>query len=347
MVGRKNGEGATAGEDEEVEEEEDEIREEDVRELYDDETQVCEMPEAPDPRLFVEGLTLRRYQRQALAWMINREKKRYVTEEDCTGLSMGGGGGGVTEVGPAEVDDKTPGAAESNGSCSSGSAEGNVSIRDGCVYVASWGRRSARGGAAGGAGGGGGGTEVAMHPLWERRAAASIAVRATTKAAAAAAPASGGLFDLPGAIFDDDFGVGLVPRSGTAETSAATAAAAGEQLSPLSHPEAFYVNVYSRRFQREFPPASLGCRGGILADEMGMGKVTDCCVCVYRGRGGGGRGERGERGKRCFCAVWSALHVEGGRVCSVFLYSGVYFFGRVREGNVYVCVGWPRRRTLS
>lgn len=278
-VRRKNGEGERAGE----EEEENEVREEDVRELYDDKTQVCEMPEARGPKLFVDGLTLRRYQRQALAWMIQREKKRYVTEEDCTGLSMGGGaaaaraaaaGGGAGE--PVEEEDIPVGAAESGRDGGSSSAQSKVSIRDGCVRVASWGRLSAAGGAAGGSDCGGG-AHVALHPLWERRAAASVVVPMTTKTGAAST-GTGGIFDVSEGSLDDDYGAGLVPRSDTVET----AAGAGEQVTLLSQPEAFYVNVYSRRFQREFPPASLGCRGGILADEMGMGKVTDC------GQGGGG-----------------------------------------------------------
>lgn len=320
--------GGKKGGGEGEEEEENEIREEDVRGLYDDKTQLCEMPEARDPKLFVDGLTLRRYQRQALAWMIQREKKRYVTEEDCTGLSMGGGvpatraaAGGATDGGPAE-EDNPPGAADSGGGSSS--AEGSASIRDGCVCVASWSLS-----ATNGAGGSdcGGGTGVAMHPLWERRAAASVVIRTTTTAAATAS--GGGLFDPSEGSVDDD-GAGLVPMSSTAG-----AAAAGEQVSLLSQPEAFYVNVYSRRFQREFPPASLGCRGGILADEMGMGKVTGWGGGTIFGPlvfalFGGGRARRGRR----MCQVLLCLFVCG-RVSGDNVF--VDWFRCMPLGAMYVC----------
>lgn len=241
------------------EDEEKEIREEDVAQLYDDEAQLCEMPEARDPKLFVRGLTLRRYQRQALAWMIEREKKRYVTEEDCTGLSMGratagdSSGAGVAEVcgtsgGKPASAGGSPGTGESSGG-GGGQCKG-VFLRDGRIRVASW-DRSATDGAGGADYGGGAG--VAMHPLWERRAAAS---RVAVTAASASTCSSGGLFDLAG-----EGGV------------VSSVAAGGDHTPVLAQPEMFFVNIYSRRFQREFPPASLGCRGGILADEMGMGKV--------------------------------------------------------------------------
>ncbi len=248
----------------EGEEEEKEVREEDVAQLYDDEAQLCEMPEARDPKLFVRGLTLRRYQRQALAWMIEREKKRYVTEEDCTGLSMGraatresGGGAGAAAAGGVSGGGGAPaGGLLGTGESSSGGGGGDgdperVFLRDGCIRVASW-DRSATDGAGGADCGGGAG--IAMHPLWERRAAAS---RVAVAAASASASSSGGLFDLAGEA-------GLV----------SSGAAGGDHTPVLAQPETFFVNIYSRRFQREFPPASLGCRGGILADEMGMGKVS-------------------------------------------------------------------------
>lgn len=230
------------------------IREEDAEKLY--QSELCEMPEAKDPRLFVEGLTLRRYQRQALAWMIQREKRRYVTEEDCTGLSMGtataaataaAAAGGAAEAEPA-AEPPPPGETgnDRNGDSSGGES---VSIRDGYVTVASWSQRSATNGVGDADCGGGAG--VAMHPLWERRAAASRASRT--------APAS---TSSEWGMFGAGPGAGAVPAGG-----------AEEQESALSQPEAFYVNVYSRRFQKAFPPATLGCRGGVLADEMGMGKV--------------------------------------------------------------------------
>lgn len=122
-------------------------------------------------------------------------------------------------------------------------------IRDGSVRVASWDATVTNGGGGADCGGGPG---VAMHPLWEKRAAASRIVQQ-------AAATAGGIFDGPDA--------GVLLDGGS------SAAQGGEEKALLSQPEAFYVNVYSRRFQREFPPASLGCRGGILADEMGMGKV--------------------------------------------------------------------------
>lgn len=214
-----------------------------MKELYDDETQLCEMPEARDPRLFVDGLALRRYQRQALAWMIQREKKRYVTEEDCTGLSSVAVA--ATAAGAGE------GAAEESG----GGGGGGVTIRDGRVRVASWGGASSANTKQGGSGDCGGGAGVAMHPLWERRAAASVVV---------GKEASGDCLDLfgGGGAEDDDDDVGGGGDKGPPQLV-------------LSQPEAFFVNVYSRRFQKEFPPASLGCRGGILADEMGMGKVRE------------------------------------------------------------------------
>ena len=249
---KKSPEEQAAQQDEEEEEEEEatRIREEDAEKLY--QSELCEMPEAPDPTLFVEGLTLRRYQRQALAWMIQREKKRYVTEEDCTGLSMGAAAATATEAEPAVGHHPPPGEADSGG-------DGSVSIRDGCVTVASWSRSAANG--EGGADCGGG-VGVAMHPLWERRAAASRAASRTAQASASVSWSEGGSVDLSDGGM---FGAVSVPGDHHAP--------AGEQGSALSQPEAFYVNVYSRRYQREFPPATLGCRGGILADEMGMGKV--------------------------------------------------------------------------
>ncbi|CAM9769710.1 unnamed protein product, partial [Hapterophycus canaliculatus] len=208
------------------------------------------MPEARDPRLFIDGLTLRRYQRQALAWMIDREKKRYVTEESCTGLSVGGvGGSPAAEGGAASAGDTSLLAVEYGGG-GGASGEERVLMRDGCVRVVSWEGSATNGGGDADCGGGAG---VAMHPLWERRAAAS---RVVPQAAAAAS--TGSIFDSPEVELDG-------------ETSSA---AGGEESALLAQPEAFYVNVYSRRFQREFPPASLGCRGGILADEMGMGKTV-------------------------------------------------------------------------
>lgn len=214
-----------------------EVRDEDVKQLYDDEAQMCNMPESPDPRLFVEGLSLRRYQRQALAWMIERERRRYVTEEDCTGLSL--------------VSDPKEGDVASASSSGHGFVEPEdgktreaVGIKDGVVCVMSW-------DAAGGNVGGGDGAVI--HPLWERRAAASMTRSSSVKAS----PFSGS------SIFSGTEGEG---------------AEGGEDATRrvFSRAEAFFVNVYSRQFQREFPPASLGCRGGILADEMGMGKVRVC-----------------------------------------------------------------------
>lgn len=214
-----------------------EVRDEDVKQLYDDEAQMCSMPECPDPRLFVEGLALRRYQRQALAWMMERERRRYVTEEDCTGLSL-------------VSDQKEGGAAGSSSSGHGSVAPGDiehgeaVGIKDGVVYVTSW---DAAGENAGGRDG------AVIHPLWERRAAASMVRTSSEKAPPSSASS---LF------------LGAAGESGRGGEDAAGRS--------LSRPEAFFVNVYSRHFQREFPPASLGCRGGILADEMGMGKVRAC-----------------------------------------------------------------------
>ena len=36
----------------------------------------------------------------------------------------------------------------------------------------------------------------------------------------------------------------------------------------------FYVNPFSRQYRADFPLALQGCRGGIIADEMGMGKTV-------------------------------------------------------------------------
>lgn len=201
------------------------VEEKDVKQLYDDEAQLCGMPEADDPKLFVHGLTLRRYQKQALAWMIAREKRRYVTEEDCTGLVLGGGAGTLS----ASQQQRHP--MEDASVCGDKHA---VVVRDGCVRVVAWEHLQPGDDHGGGPG-------VALHPLWERRAAASLVRDTACKAR--------GVPDEGGGTGGDD----------------------GRRN--LSHPEAFYVNVYSRQFRREFPPASLGCRGGILADEMGMGKV--------------------------------------------------------------------------
>lgn len=236
---------------EETEDGEKDVREEDVKQLYDDEAQLCSMPDCADPRLFVDGLALRRYQRQALAWMIERERRRYVTEEDCTGLSVGPSAqeGGVTvgssisaisDGGPQDGELADMASKQSSGE--SGFAENDaVSIRDGAVHVAAWeaGGRDI-----------GGGVGVAIHPLWERRAAAAKARPPSTPAAPSGR-----------STFSEVAGEGR-------------RAADTDGTGSLSCPEAFYVNVYSRRFQREFPRASLGCRGGILADEMGMGKVV-------------------------------------------------------------------------
>ncbi|CAM9695293.1 unnamed protein product, partial [Chrysoparadoxa australica] len=43
----------------------------------------------------------------------------------------------------------------------------------------------------------------------------------------------------------------------------------------LVDPQVFYLNPFQRRYQRNFPVASYACRGGILADEMGMGKTVE------------------------------------------------------------------------
>lgn len=222
-----------------------EVRDEDVKELYDDEAQLCGMPEAPDPKLFVEGLTLRRYQRQALAWMVQREKRRLLTEEeDCIALSLGESSARPVEVMSVSNVEGGQGGGGDRASANKSTKDGveSVAIRGGRVHAASW-ESPASGGDCGG------GPGVPMHPLWERRAAASLA----RKSASPAAPP-------PNSTRNDKFREGLVGRDGEAGYG-------------LSHPVAFYVNVYSRRFQREFPQASLGCRGGILADEMGMGKV--------------------------------------------------------------------------
>lgn len=242
------------------EEDKHEIRDEDVKQLYNEEAQLCSMPEAPDPKLFVEGLSLRRYQRQALAWMIQREKRRFVTEEDCTGLSLGvdlgtsssaerrrrksptKDGCAVAEV--TEVTELSVTAGNNGNSGVAKEEQETVVMLDGRVHVTSW-DSDADPAAAGGDCGGGPG--VAMHPLWERRAAASLVCAAPLGAS--------GLLNLAG---------------GGSRTESLMVS---DRESSLSNPEFFYVNIYSRRFQRQFPPAALGCRGGILADEMGMGKV--------------------------------------------------------------------------
>ncbi|CAM9686210.1 unnamed protein product [Ascophyllum nodosum] len=230
-------------------ESEKEVRDEDVRHLYDDEAQLCSMPEAPDPRLFAEGLTLRRFQRQALAWMMQREKRRYVTEEDCTALSLGDSPAHATEAPPSpepkSLDKGGGGVAASKGAQSGG--EDSVVLRDGRVHVASW-QSAASGGDCGGRAG------VAMHPLWERRAAASL-----------------GLEVSPGP--PNLLGVSIGKKVGHESLATRDGGSCGGEAT-LSHPVPYYTNVYSRRFQREFPRASLGCRGGILADEMGMGKTV-------------------------------------------------------------------------
>ena len=267
-----------------------------MRGLYDDETQMSGMPEAPSPKLFVNGLSLRRYQKQALAWMIQREKRRYVTEEDCTGLALGdtcskdrGGVGSPSPPGGGATAESS--AGESSGDClvvkangggagggGGGGVEGggadDVVVRDGRVYVSSWEFAAAKGGNCGG------GAGVTVHPLWERRAAAFLTRTVSAK---------------PSCFLGDGFG-----GEGGSEDGAE---GEGGGVGVLSEPEAFYVNVYSRRFQREIPPASLGCQGGILADEMGMGKVR-------HGEGGRGRGgvdalRKGDGGEEvwmfCYC----------------------------------------------
>lgn len=222
-----------------------EVRDEDVKELYDDEAQLCGMPEAPEPKLFVEGLTLRRYQKQALAWMVQREKRRLLTEEeDCTALSLGESSARPVEVlSVSNAEGGHDGGGDrASASKSTKDGEDSVAIRGGRVHVASWESPAAGGDCGGGPG-------VPMHPLWERRAAASLARKSKSPAP-----------PPPNYTRNVNSREGLVGRDGEAGYG-------------LSHPVAFYVNVYSRRFQREFPQASLGCRGGILADEMGMGKV--------------------------------------------------------------------------
>lgn len=220
--------------DPDADEGEKEVRDEDVKQLYDDEAQMCSMPECPDPRLFVEGLNLRRYQRQALAWMIQRERRRYVTEEDCTGLSLL----------PDHKNGVMQGGSSDSGHGSTGTEDVEtkeaVSVKDGVVHVTSW--NSAQGDS-------GGSDKAVIHPLWERRAAACMTRPLSEKAA----PPAPSLFL---AASDEQRPGGDV---------------AGRRR--LLRPTPFFVNVYSRQFQQEFPPASLGCRGGILADEMGMGKV--------------------------------------------------------------------------
>lgn len=221
------------------------VRDEDVKELYDDEAQLCSMPEAPDPKLFVEGLTLRRYQRQALAWMVQRERRRLLTEEEnCTALSLGESSARPVEALSISNAEEGQGGGGDRASASKSAKDGeeSVSIRGGRVHVASWESPAAGGDCGGGLG-------VPIHPLWERRAAASLARKSTSPTA-----------PPPYSTGNDNCREGLVGKEGEASDG-------------LSHPVAFYVNVYSRRFQREFPQASLGCRGGILADEMGMGKV--------------------------------------------------------------------------
>lgn len=246
-----------------------EVRDEDVKQLYDDEAQLCEMPEAPDPRLFVEGLTLRRYQRQALAWMIDRERPRYVTEtRETLSLEAAGGAPRAEPIAPPSDalvrSNVEPVASDDLPSSLSDESAAQIYVKDGALRVPAWESSKGRGGIVEGEGG------AALHPLWERRAAASVA--RTPVRSGASEPS---FLEL---VAEAD---GVVERNESPRRV-------------FSEPEAFYVNAYSRRFQREFPPASVGCRGGILADEMGMGKVR------------GGRGFEVERAASLLLVVRSS-----------------------------------------
>ncbi|CAM9214959.1 unnamed protein product, partial [Discosporangium mesarthrocarpum] len=156
-----------------------------------------------------------------------------------------------------------------------GDGQAPISIRDGAVQVSDW---SQVGGDKGSHGAAGEGSELlgALHPLWVSR----VAVTRSIEPVQPLETDTGGNDDLWGISSKwrqrkRGWGVeSSAPGRGDevgAEASAGDGSGAGSFH--LMEPVVYFVNACSRRFQLEFPPASLGCRGGILADEMGMGKT--------------------------------------------------------------------------
>jgi hypothetical protein len=200
------------------------------------EQEAAALPEAPDP-VQLKGLQLRRYQRQALAWMLNREADDTATATatataaagaSCTtaaddGQAASGGTGDAAAAGAAAddvmiVDTASATATEnssSGGSSSSVAAVPVCRLKGGCVQVDSWTEPDAAAAAGG------------IHPLWEQH---------------------------------------FMATSSSSSSSSGSGSAASAPV--LSEPVAFYLNRFARRFQLAYPPAARSCKGGILADEV-------------------------------------------------------------------------------
>jgi hypothetical protein len=194
------------------------------------EQEAAALPEAPDP-VQLKGLQLRRYQRQALAWMLNREADDITSDSTSAAAAVGAAGGdssgsdtaaaAAASAGSDDVMIVDPTSAATVDSSSGGSSSSSslaavpvCRLKGGCVQVDSWTEPDAAAAAGG------------IHPLWEQHFMA------------------------------------------TSSSSSSSSGGGSAAAAVLSEPVAFYLNRFARRFQLAFPPAARSCKGGILADEV-------------------------------------------------------------------------------